>query len=49
MDGTEICALHRRNASGWLGVPAILAIGLTLGAVCLQMRQESWSYPEAVG
>jgi ABC-2 type transport system permease protein len=32
-----------------IGVPAILAIGLMLAAVCLQTRQESWSYPEAIG
>src|SRR4029079_18725058 len=30
-----------------LGVSAILAIGLLLAAVCMQTRQESWSYPEA--
>jgi len=30
-----------------LGVIASLAIGLMLAAVCLQTRQESWSYPEA--
>ena len=30
-----------------LGVAAILAIGLMLAAVCMQTRQESWSYPEA--
>lgn len=30
-----------------VGVAAILAIGLLLAAVCLQTRQESWSYPEA--
>jgi ABC-2 type transport system permease protein len=30
-----------------LGVTAILAIGLLLAAICLQTRQESWSYPEA--
>ena len=30
-----------------LGVVAILAIGLILAAICLQTRQESWSYPEA--
>jgi ABC-2 type transport system permease protein len=30
-----------------LGVVAILAVGLMLAAVCLQTRQESWSYPEA--
>ena len=29
------------------GVIAILAIGLLLAAICLQTRQESWSYPEA--
>lgn len=32
-----------------IGLPSILAIGLILAAVCLQTRQESWSYPEAVG
>ncbi len=31
-----------------LGVASILAIGLMLAAVCMQTRQESWSYPEAV-
>jgi ABC-2 type transport system permease protein len=31
-----------------LGPGAIIAIGLLLAAVCLQTRQESWSYPEAV-
>ncbi len=25
-----------------------MAIGVTLAAICLQTRQESWSYPEAV-
>jgi ABC-2 type transport system permease protein len=30
-----------------LGVTAILAIGLTLAAICMQTRQESWSYPDA--
>jgi ABC-2 type transport system permease protein len=30
-----------------LGVAAILAIGLMLAAICMQTRQESWSYPEA--
>jgi ABC-2 type transport system permease protein len=29
------------------GVGAILAIGLLLAAICLQTRQESWSYPDA--
>ncbi len=31
-----------------LGIGVTLAIGLMLAAVCLQTRQESWSYPEAV-
>ncbi len=31
-----------------LGVVAIVALGVMLAAVCLQTRQESWSYPEAV-
>ena len=31
-----------------LGIVAIVAIGVMLAAVCLQTRQESWSYPEAV-
>jgi ABC-2 type transport system permease protein len=30
-----------------LGIMAILGVGLLLAAVCLQTRQESWSYPEA--
>ncbi len=30
-----------------LGIVAIVAIGIVLAAVCLQTRQESWSYPEA--
>lgn len=30
------------------GTGATLAIGLMLAAICLQTRQESWSYPEAV-
>jgi len=32
-----------------LGLVAVLAIGLLLASVCLQTRQESWSYPEAAG
>src|SRR4029453_18704689 len=28
-----------------VGVGAILAIGLLLAAICMQTRQESWSYP----
>jgi ABC-2 type transport system permease protein len=31
-----------------IGLTAIIAIGIVLAAVCLQTRQESWSYPEAV-
>ena len=31
-----------------LGIAAVLAIGLLLAAICMQTRQESWSYPEAV-
>jgi ABC-2 type transport system permease protein len=31
-----------------LGIGAILAIGVLLAAICLQTRQESWHYPEAV-
>ena len=30
-----------------LGVPPVLALGVALAAICLQTRQESWSYPEA--
>ena len=29
------------------GIVAILAIGLILASICMQTRQESWSYPEA--
>lgn len=32
-----------------LGLASIIAIGVMLAAICLQTRQESWSYPEAVG
>jgi ABC-type polysaccharide/polyol phosphate export permease len=31
-----------------LGTVTIVGIGLLIGAVCLQSRQESWSYPDAV-
>jgi ABC-2 type transport system permease protein len=31
-----------------LGLASIVAIGIVLAAICLQTRQESWSYPEAV-
>jgi ABC-2 type transport system permease protein len=31
-----------------LGFIAIVALGIVLAAVCMQTRQESWSYPEAV-
>jgi ABC-2 type transport system permease protein len=30
-----------------LGLVPIVALGILIGAVCLQTRQESWSYPEA--
>jgi ABC-2 type transport system permease protein len=30
-----------------LGVVPILAVGVLLAAICLQTRQESWSYPDA--
>jgi ABC-2 type transport system permease protein len=31
-----------------LGLEAIVVIGILLAAICLQTRQEAWSYPEAV-
>lgn len=31
-----------------LGIGAIVALGILLAAICLQTRQESWSYPDAV-
>lgn len=31
-----------------LGLNAIVVIGVLLAAICLQTRQEAWSYPEAV-
>ena len=31
-----------------LGLTSIVAIGVVLAAICLQTRQEAWSYPEAV-
>ncbi|HEX5591236.1 MAG TPA: ABC transporter permease [Candidatus Limnocylindrales bacterium] len=34
-------------ASFVLGVAAIIALGLLMAGVCIQTRQESWSYPEA--
>ena len=30
-----------------LGLGSIVAIGIVMAAICLQTRQESWSYPEA--
>jgi ABC-2 type transport system permease protein len=30
------------------GIVSIVAIGILLAAICLQTRQEAWSYPEAV-
>jgi ABC-type polysaccharide/polyol phosphate export permease len=32
-----------------IGITSIIAIGTMMAAICLQTRQESWSYPEAVG
>lgn len=34
-------------ASTVLGLGAIVALGLLMAGVCIQTRQESWSYPEA--
>jgi len=34
--------------SSALGFVAIGAIGVAMGGLCLQLRQEAWSYPEAV-
>lgn len=31
-----------------LGLASVVALGAVLAAVCLQVRQEAWSYPEAV-
>jgi ABC-2 type transport system permease protein len=31
-----------------VGLVSIVALGVILAAICLQTRQESWSYPEAV-
>ena len=31
-----------------VGVAPVVAIGVVLAAICLQTRQESWSYPEAM-
>jgi ABC-2 type transport system permease protein len=31
-----------------LGLVPIMALGILLAAICLQTRQESWSYPDAV-
>jgi ABC-2 type transport system permease protein len=31
-----------------VGVGPIVAVGIVLAAICLQTRQESWSYPEAL-
>jgi len=30
-----------------IGVASIIAVGVLMAAVCIQSRQESWSYPEA--
>ena len=31
-----------------LGLWSVVAIGLTIAAICIQTRQDSWQYPEAV-
>jgi ABC-2 type transport system permease protein len=31
-----------------LGLASVIALGVFMAAICLQTRQESWSYPEAV-
>lgn len=31
-----------------LGLVGVLALGIMLAAICMQLRQDSWSYPEAV-
>jgi ABC-2 type transport system permease protein len=31
-----------------IGLVAVIALGIALAATCMQTRQESWSYPEAV-
>ncbi len=31
-----------------MGVVPVMAVGVLLAAICLQTRQESWSYPEAL-
>ena len=45
--GRRLAAARRRH--GRSASASIVAIGILLAAVCLQTRQESWSYPEAVG
>jgi ABC-2 type transport system permease protein len=36
------------GASMILGLAAVVAIGIIMAAVCIQTRQESWQYPEAL-
>jgi len=45
----DLAAVHwpMLAATLMLGLPPILALGVALAAICLQTRQESWSYPEA--
>ena len=39
----------RCSSWSWLvGIVPVVAIGVVLAAICLQTRQESWPYPEAV-
>jgi ABC-2 type transport system permease protein len=31
-----------------VGVPAVIALGIFMAGWCMQLRQEAWSYPEAI-
>jgi ABC-2 type transport system permease protein len=31
-----------------IGLPAVIALGIFMAGWCLQLRQEAWSYPEAI-
>jgi len=41
-------ALRGVDLDSILGSVAIGAIGVAMGGLCLQLRQEAWSYPDAV-
>ena len=36
------------SLDGSAGLESIVVVGVILAAICLQTRQEAWSYPEAV-